>query len=198
MSRTKTDAQVIEASLTEPALFALIFDRHFPRLARYLRRRLPAGIADDLAAETFTRAFAARERYDLSRNDAAPWLFGIASNLIREQLRLERKELLAWGRAPRVEGTSDETATVDARVDADAYAKPLADALVQLPPTERDALLLFAWEGLTYSEIAQALSLPLGSVRSALHRARRRVRGALRGLEMEVLDLAASSDQGGG
>jgi RNA polymerase sigma-70 factor (ECF subfamily) len=63
-----------------------------------------------------------------------------------------------------------------ARLDAELRWPHVADALTRLPDGERDALLLYAWEELTYDEIAAALDIPVGTVRSRLNRARRRLR----------------------
>lgn len=76
-----TDAAVILASLRVPSSFAKLFDRHFDAIYSYLRRRVGEQLAEDLAAQTFEEAFRLRARYDLTRGDARPWLYGIATNL---------------------------------------------------------------------------------------------------------------------
>jgi hypothetical protein len=95
------DSELIAASLVEPARFAELFDRHFPAIHRYLRRRVGAELADDLAAETFTQAFARRRHYRAEQPDAAPWLYGIAGNLVRQHARAEQRRLRAYARVPR-------------------------------------------------------------------------------------------------
>ena len=121
----------------------------------------------DLASETFTRAFAARRRYDALRGEERPWLFGIANNPLRRHYRDEERRLRALAR-------------LDVRRDDAWPDEPrLADALGALSRDERDVLLLFAWADLTYEEIATALGLPVGTVRSRLHRARAQFRAAL-------------------
>jgi RNA polymerase sigma factor (sigma-70 family) len=173
-----TDAEAIAASLDQGQAFVALFDRHFDVVQRYLRRRLPAAIADDLAAETFTVAFDARARYDLARPDARPWLFGIATNLLRRHRRSELRELHALARSgvPSDPGTAGDA---ERRLDAQAAGPLLAEALASLEVRDRDALLLFAWGELGYEEIAGALEVPVGTVRSRLHRARRIVRTRL-------------------
>jgi Sigma-70 region 2 len=74
------DTAIVGQSVGEPERFAVLFDRHSAGIYRYLAQRVGPDLADDLVAETFLRAFAARERYDTSRPDARPWLFGIATN----------------------------------------------------------------------------------------------------------------------
>ncbi|MCP2339970.1 RNA polymerase sigma factor [Actinomadura rupiterrae] len=170
---------MIERSLREPEDFAQIFDRYYDAIHGYASRRLGPTAADDVAAETFLIAFDRRDAYDLSRPDARPWLYGIASNLIARHHRAEARQYRALARTGPdgpSEGPEDRAA---ARLDASAARGPLADALADLAGGERDVLLLVAWAQLSMQEVAEALDLPAGTVRSRLHRARRRVRAAL-------------------
>jgi RNA polymerase sigma-70 factor (ECF subfamily) len=142
-------------------------------------RRLGHGLADDVAAQAFLVAFAAREKYQVSRPDARPWLYGIVSNLISRHHRAEHRRYRALARtgAQQVsEGHEDE---VTGRLDAQAYRAPLAAALAGIPSTDRDVLLLVAWAELTSEEAGEALGIPAGTARSRLHRARKRLRAAL-------------------
>jgi DNA-directed RNA polymerase specialized sigma24 family protein len=91
-----SDAELIAASLTDPRVFAGLFDRHYAAVAGFLRRRLELSLADDLAAETFLQAFDMRNPYDVSRADARPWLFGIASHLLSHHRRSEERRLRAF------------------------------------------------------------------------------------------------------
>jgi RNA polymerase sigma factor (sigma-70 family) len=147
--------------------FEELFEREFGSVYGYLARRVGPELGRDLAAETFTRAFAGRKRYDPARGDARPWLHGIANNLLRRHYRDEERRLRALAR-------------LDARREDTPPEEPrLAEALATLPPEERDVLLLFAWADLAYAEIASVLEVPVGTVRSRLHRARAHVRAAL-------------------
>jgi RNA polymerase sigma-70 factor (ECF subfamily) len=85
-SAARTDAALIAASASDPSAFAGVFDRHWPRIHRYCVSRAGAA-GEDLAAETFRVAFDQRDRFDLAQDDAAPWLYGIATNLVRHWLR---------------------------------------------------------------------------------------------------------------
>jgi len=157
----------------------LIFDRHFVAIHRYLHRRVGRELAEDLAAETFAVALRRRAGHDPHRADARPWLFGIAANLLRHHRRTERRQLVAYARSgvdPVSEGGFE---AADDRVDARAAGPALAWALAALKPWDREVLLLHAWADLTYQEIADALSIPVGTVRSRLARARGRVRELL-------------------
>ena len=177
------DSELIHRSRAEPRLFAEIFDRYHGDLHRYLRRRVGAGLAADLAAETFVTAFARRGAYHDQGGDARPWLYGIAHNLLRNHLRHEHRRLAAYARhgVDPVEdaGALAEFSLADARADAAAAGGPLRLALAGMPAGDRDVLLLFAWADLSYAEIAQALNIPVGTVRSRLNRARQRLRTVL-------------------
>jgi RNA polymerase sigma-70 factor (ECF subfamily) len=150
--------------------FAQAFHEEYPILHRYLRRRVGGSLADDLAAETFATAYANWERFDESRA-LRPWLYGIAANLLRHHWRSERRQLQAYARTG-IDATLEDLGDALDRAAADASKRELAAALADLGDAERDVLLLHAWAELSDSEIAQALALPLGTVKSRLHRAR--------------------------
>jgi RNA polymerase sigma factor (sigma-70 family) len=174
-----SDAVVIERSWNEPHHFAEVFDRHAPHIHRYVARRLGREAADDLTAETFLAAFGRRRHYDVGRRDARPWLYGIATNLIGQHRRDEvrRYRLALLPAQPRPEDCPAER--VAAGVTAEGARGALSAALAELSDDDRDVLLLIAWEQLTYEEVAAALRVPVGTVRSRLNRARRKVRSAL-------------------
>jgi RNA polymerase sigma factor (sigma-70 family) len=172
-----TDAEVIRRSLQDASAFAELFDRHYAALHRFLRARVGAVLADDLASEVFTRAFRQRSRYDLARENARAWLFGIAVNLIREHRRSELRRLAAYARVMERDG-ADERSTTE-RLDP-----ALAGALLRLSEGDRHLVLLFAWAQLTYDELAQALDVPVGTVRSRLSRARALLRESLAPVEL--------------
>jgi RNA polymerase sigma-70 factor (ECF subfamily) len=174
-----TDAAAIEASLGSPAEFARVFDRHYDRINAYLRRRVGASLADELASETFLVAFEGRRRYDVSRADASPWLYGIATNLARSHQRRQQRQLRAYARVGAVESVDAFDGAED-RVDASRVRPQLVALLSALSPEEADPLLLFAWAGLSHGEIAEALDLPVGTVRSRISRVRARLREQLR------------------
>jgi RNA polymerase sigma factor (sigma-70 family) len=175
----ESDARIIAASASDPQLFALIFERHYDAVFSYVGRRVGQEIADELAAETFLVAFRARQRYDAARPIARPWLLGIATNLLRHHHRTEVRRFRAYARLERPGPSAGDFDRADARLDA-ARARPyLLRALADLSREERDAVLLLAWADLSYDEIAHALGIPIGTVRSRLHRARVRMRELL-------------------
>jgi RNA polymerase sigma-70 factor (ECF subfamily) len=176
-----SDADLVQAGET-PEDFARLFDRYSVTIHRYVARRLGASEAEDLLAQTFLIAFEGRHRYSDSPTGALPWLYGIATNLIRRKRRDEVRQYRAYARSEPAgfDEHSDPLATeVAARVDAAAASRVLTGVLARLRQAERDVLLLYAWEDLSYAEIALALDLPIGTVRSRLHRARRALRSAL-------------------
>ena len=164
-----SDAVVIRRSLDDPRLFGTIFERHFDVLFGYARRRVGRDLAEEIATETFTRAFDRRRTFDFESGDARPWLLGIAANLLRRHWRTERRRLSAYARATdRVSPLPDELPRTD-----------VVSALDGLSRNERETLFLFAVADLSYEEIASALAVPVGTVRSRLARARERVRRQL-------------------
>ncbi|MCF6523362.1 RNA polymerase sigma factor [Streptomyces sp. JJ36] len=184
------DAAVIDASLESPEAFAQLYDRYAADIHRYALRRLGDSVADDITAETFLAAFRSRSRFDTTRTSARPWLYGIAANLIGRHRRSEVRALRALARTgvdPVAESWTDR---VETRVTAEAARGPLAAALAALPARDRHVLLLFAWADLSYAEVGEALGIPVGTVRSRLNRARRKVRSALGGDPTVVRDDA--------
>ena len=135
-----------------------------------------ATLAEDLAAETFSRAFAAYATFDGARGDVRAWLFGIATNVVHGHRRAEARRLRAYlreaGRTPPPLGEVDPAG----RLDAAEQARRAVVAIARLKPADRDVLLLVAWADLSYEEVAGALGIPVGTVRSRLNRARTAVR----------------------
>jgi RNA polymerase sigma factor (sigma-70 family) len=188
VDRRFPDSELIDASAAAPGEFATIFDRHFDPVYEYLQRRIGRDLAEELAAETFLVAFDNRSDYDSARSDALPWLLGIATNLMRRHWRREERELRAYARTA-VDPVLDAFEGLEERLDASGQRRRLVEALAELSGPERDALLLAAWADLSYPEIAAALEVPIGTVRSRLSRARERIVTSLAG------ELLPSSDE---
>ncbi|GAA3520467.1 RNA polymerase sigma factor [Actinocatenispora rupis] len=176
----RTDADLVDSD------FAVLFDRHAAVVHRYLARRAGTGAADDLLAQTFLIAYERRGTYDRTRPDARPWLYGIAGNLLRRRRREEVRQYQAWARTGVDPVAADHAGRVAEAVDAECAAARLAGVLAGLSAADREVLLLVAWGELSYPEVADALDIPIGTVRSRLHRARARIRAA------------AAKDQGDG
>lgn len=174
------DAVVISRSVRMPQAFEAIFDRHFDAVHGYLARRAGRERADDLASQTFVVAFARRATFRSDASDARPWLLGIATNLLSNDRRAERRLLETLS---RVRG--DARVAVVQVGSVGESDRDVAAALAGLDPAQRDVLLLHAWGELSYEEIADVLGIPLGTVRSRLSRARASLQA-----ELETVDAA--------
>jgi RNA polymerase sigma factor (sigma-70 family) len=171
----ETDGALIERSVRgRPDAFVEVVRRHETAVHAYLARRAGQEAADDLLGEVWLRAFAARGGYDPGRDNALPWLYGIARNVLKEHWRAGSRPALV----PAPDGL-DPWDDVDARLDAIAGARSLLPAIRALPEADRDVLLLVAWEELTPAEAALVLGIPQGTARSRLHRAREALRPIL-------------------
>jgi RNA polymerase sigma factor (sigma-70 family) len=171
-----SDGQVLSESADDPERFLVIFERYFQDVFRFVSRQLGQPDAEDATAEVFLRALKGAPRYEPRTDSARPWLLGIATNVIRAQLRLRYDRERERGQMEAAQGD---------RATAFGAIEELADvqrALRSVPPDEREPLLLFAWFDMPYEEVAAALHVPIGTVRSRIARARRRLRKDL-GLE---------------
>lgn len=156
--------------------FARLYDRHAPELLRYcFRRTADAALAEDLVSIVFLEAW--RRRRDLRAGaDARPWLYGIATNVTRQQWRSRRRHAAALARIGDGRRTAGDSA-------AEAFAREqemraVLDGIARLPRREQDVVALCVWSDLSYEEAARVLGVPVGTVRSRLSRARRRLRAA--------------------
>jgi RNA polymerase sigma-70 factor (ECF subfamily) len=191
-----SDAAVFERSVAQPDVFTVIFDRYYRPVYAYLSRRVGRTIADDLAAETFIRAFELRTKYNSAAERALPWLLGIALNLLAHHRRSEARHFRALAASSRL-STTDGGGEAGEGIDPDTTQR-LIVGLEQLDDYDREALLLYAWGELKYEEIAEVLGIPVGTVRSRLNRARRKVRQALETQPNEnVVPLRQEATHGG-
>jgi RNA polymerase sigma factor (sigma-70 family) len=172
MGSAESDVVVIADSVVSPARFAVLYERHLQRVASYLARRVGSELAEDLTAEVFVRAFRARRTFRAEHDTALPWLLGIASHLVGDHRRAERRRLVALQRvAIATSGVVHDQIT--------EVAPEMVRRLRRLPAADRDALLLVVWGELSYEEAAVALGVPVGTVRSRIARARDRLAKAI-------------------
>ena len=170
------DGVLIERSVRgRPDAFVSVVRRHEAAIHGYLTRRAGRQAADDLLADVWLRAFAARGGYDTGYADARPWLYGIARNVLREHWRASRHT----GPAAIDETTVDPWDGIDGLLDAASRAEAVMSAVRALPAVEREVLLLVAWERLAPADAAKVLGIPPGTARSRLHRARATLRQML-------------------
>jgi len=180
------DAEALPAPRTGAEFFAAIYDRHAAQLYRYACQRVGEQTAEDLVADTFLAAFQGRELYDADRADARPWLFGILTRKLARHYRTEKARYRAFARSAPETSTESPEDQVAAQVSAVAVRARLAAALARLSTGDRDVLLLVAWCDFSYEEVAATLGIPLGTVRSRLNRARRKVRDKLGGMDPTI------------
>lgn len=172
-----SDAELVTGDAEQ---FGVLFDRYAGVLHRYCAGRVGAAVAEDVVADVFCLAFKQRDRFDAGRVDALPWLYGIATNLVRRRWRQEVARYRAMAKVvPPLAGGDEPALRAVERTHAAEYVQLISSALEKMPRRQREVLLLFALADLGYGEIATALGIPIGTVRSALHRARTRLRDVL-------------------
>jgi RNA polymerase sigma factor (sigma-70 family) len=181
-----TDAQLIRRARDDPDAFAELFRRHAHAVDRFLRVRVPAGVAPELTAETFAQAALSLRRFrDDKDGSALPWLYGIARNLVRTYHEGRRAEQRARARLG-MPLHSYEVDFEDAgdRLDAERLAPELGEALHALPAGQRRALEFRVLDDLSYAQVAAALGCSEVAARIRVTRAlgtlSRRLKGALR------------------
>lgn len=175
-----SDSEVIARSAHQPTVFAVLYDRHATTVYRYAAQRVGDHAAEDVMSETFLVAFERRASYDAAVWDARPWLLGIATRLIRKYVRVEAVAWRGMAADLAAQVAPDLIDQAGARLDAQLITRRLTKELRRLSDDDRDTLLLYAWGDLDYAAIAGAMNVPIGTVRSRLNRARRRVRRAAR------------------
>jgi RNA polymerase sigma-70 factor (ECF subfamily) len=144
-----------------------LYEAHGPALLAYLRRLAGhADLAEDLLQETFVQALRNLDRLGQVVSTRA-WLFTIARNLGVSSLRRRRLRLAT--------GLSDEMAVAPAPIENPRLER-MRLAIGQLPDKHRETLELRLRDDLSYEEIAEVLSIPVGTVRSRLHHAVRQLR----------------------
>lgn len=171
-----SDSDIIRRSRENPATFSELYDRHAATVHRYAARRVGATTADDIMSETFLVAFERRADFELDRVDARPWLYGIATTLLRRHVRLEIRAWKGVVAAGAAAVDHDAIEAMGSRIDAEVAIREMGSAIRRMHARDRETLLLYAWGDLDYEGVAQALDIPIGTVRSRLNRARRTLR----------------------
>jgi RNA polymerase sigma factor (sigma-70 family) len=158
--------------------FGVLFERHAGRIYNYCFRRTGDwAMAEDLTSTTFLLAWRGRARAPLEAESALPLLYGIATNVLRNQRRSLRRRREAFARLPLERGEEPDFAEESpTRLDDEAEMRELLRLFVRLPRREQDVVALCDWSNLSYEEAAVALGIPIGTVRSRLARGRRRLR----------------------
>lgn len=180
-----SDAALVEATRTGDAdAFSALFARHGTAIYNYCFRRCASwDTAEDLTSLTFLEAWRHRARLALHDGPGGatvlPWLYGIATNVCRNQRRSAARYQRATSRLGPVETAPDHADDVSGRIDDERRMVAVLVEVDRLPRRERDVVALVAWEGLDYAAAAAALDVPVGTVRSRLSRARSRLTAGL-------------------
>jgi RNA polymerase sigma-70 factor (ECF subfamily) len=139
-------------------------------------------LAEDVVSTTFLHAWRLRERIDPEGGSLRPWLLGVATNVVRNLHRRGRRDRDLIVRAAAREAVPDFAEDVAGRLDDERMLREVRRALAALRPQEREVVALCVWEELDYAAAAEALGIPIGTVRSRLSRARAKLQ-SLRELE---------------
>jgi RNA polymerase sigma-70 factor, ECF subfamily len=157
--------------------FAALFDSYAPRVKSFMMRKgATSEQAEDLVQETMIAVWSKAQMYVADRGSVTTWIFTIARNLRIDRLRREKTSL--YTDIDDYDAESHEAQQDDAlgRLQEDGY---VAKALAQIPPEQRELLILSYVEDLPQSEIATRLQIPLGTVKSRMRLAYRRMRKLL-------------------
>lgn len=169
------------AERADPAAFRELYEAYGPRVKAYMMRKgADAGTAEDLAQETLLTVWRKAALYAGDRGSMTTWVFAIARNLRIDRLRRE----LPWQELPegRLTEASSEPLPDEAMAEKERQERVQA-ALAELPPEQKDVVTLAYLEGLSHSEIAERLGLPLGTVKSRMRIAYQKIRQSLESLE---------------
>lgn len=160
----------------DPDAFGSLFDDYARAVYNHAFRLTGDwSAAEDVLSLTFLEAWRLRESLDLDGGSLRPWLLGIATNTARNTRRAARRHEAAVGRLPREEVFPDFAEDLVGRIDDAAQIAVLETALSRLRRSEREVLALCIWSRLDYATAAKALGIPVGTVRSRLSRARKKL-----------------------
>lgn len=172
-----TDKELWEQASASDAAFGVLFERHAKAVYNYCFRRTGKwDLAEDLMAATFLEAWRKRDEIKLSGESLRPWLLGVATNLMRNQRRSARRRDAALQRVRSHLSSRGSDDDLVERLDDERRMREVLKQLDELPLREQEALALVVWAELSYEGAAVALGLPVGTVKSRVSRARRRLR----------------------
>ena len=184
---TPTDAELLEAAKRDPQAFREFYDRYAVWIHSWFKRQTRSETAAiDLTAETFAQAWHALRRFrDMAGGSGAPWLFGIARNLLRQYHKHNRIETAARERLgmPLSFAESEEYERVDDREAAHALRPQLRTAMGSLPQDQRRALDLRVVQQLPYEEVADRLGCSQNAARLRVSRGLRAITVSMQGAE---------------
>lgn len=185
MTRETSDVELLRRASTDADAFRLFYQRYAAPLTVWIERQVgQREVALDLTAETFACALAGLGRYRAETGEtAAPWLYGIAANLLRRYWRehtLETRYRRQLGVLEQTRFSGDPAPDANERLDAAAVAERLRLALEGLPAEYRGAVELRILGELDYRDVADQMESTQTTARVRVHRGLRALRLALK------------------
>jgi RNA polymerase sigma-70 factor, ECF subfamily len=166
-------ATVAAPAELSPETLGELFEEHARAIYNYcFRRTADWALAEDLTSAVFLEAWRRRKDVDLVGEPPLPWLYGVATNLLRNHRRSLRRFRSALERVPPPVPTPDFAEETAERLDDERRMREVLADVERLPRGQQEVLALCVWAGLEYEEAARALDVPVGTVRSRLARAR--------------------------
>lgn len=167
-----------QAAAGDSDAFAALYERHADRIYGYCFRRTASwSTAQDLTSIVFLEAWRRRRGVRLDEpGSVVAWLFGVAGNVVRNSTRSQLRYHRALSTLPGVLAQPDFADDLAARLDDEARMRRVVAALDELPEVDREVLALCAWTSLSHAQVAAALGIAEGTVKSRLSRARQRLR----------------------
>jgi RNA polymerase sigma factor (sigma-70 family) len=173
------DGQIAEAASARDR-FSGLYEQHCDAVYNHCFRRVGSwSLAEEMTAATFLTAWRRRATAPETVDDALPWLLAIANNMLRNTRRAQRRYAAVLARIEQPEVVTDPAEAVAARVDAERQMAAALPILGRLPARERAVIELCVGAGLTNKQVAAALGIPAGTVKSRLSRGLSRLRREL-------------------
>lgn len=178
MGQQDTDAALwLEATTGTERSFAVLFDRHRTRVFRKAYSQLKSiHDSEDVVAMVFLEAWRSRSKVRIVDGSVLPWLLSVTSYVLLNQSRSTRRWRRLLVALPEPEGHADHADVVLDRIDQSAQLRAVYQAMETLNPQERSILDLCVIEELPVATVAAVLDIPIGTVKSKLHRAREKIR----------------------
>lgn len=170
----------LAASSGTERTFVTVFDRYRSRIfsAAY-RRTNRVGDAEEIVAIVFLEAWRLRKRVRIVDGSLLPWLLAVTANVTSNLSRSQRRYARMLARLPEPEQQDDHALVVDERLDGRPCRQAIDDAINALSAGDRAVVELCLVEELPLAAAAAALELPVGTVKSRLHRARKQLQSRL-------------------
>ncbi|SHN14989.1 RNA polymerase sigma factor [Cryptosporangium aurantiacum] len=184
-----------DAAAGDRDAFGELFDRHGQAVYNHCFRLTGNwSQAEDATSAVFLAAWRRRADLTLVRDSALPWLLTVATHRVHDEHRSLRRRRALIARAGPPLDSPDHADAVAEKLDDERRMAVVLDATRQLPPSEREALVLCVWSGVSYADAAAVLGIAEPSVRSRVSRATSRLARML-GPQIETVPARAGKDR---